>query len=246
MSKQSYFTADELSTLSVWKTPDFFSSQASGLSPQEFPTKRAPLTVDEIERMQEQAYDEAFAQGQREGQAKGYEAGHAEGVAQGHLKGHAEGLQQGLAEAKIKQRQQADEFVSLMVALSEPFKQLDEAVEKQLVALTIAIASQLVRREIKQHPGEIIAVVRAAVAVLPVAVQKLTLSLHPADAELVKSSLALTEAVTSWHIIEDPLLTQGGCKVITDVSMVDATVEKRLASVIAMVLGDEREHIADR
>ncbi|NOT85320.1 MAG: flagellar assembly protein FliH [Methylococcaceae bacterium] len=214
---------------------------------QELPFKRPPsLTVDEIERMQQQAYDEAFAQGLQEGVAKGLADGAIEGIAEGRVQGHAEGLQQGLVEAQAQQRLQAEEFINLMASLSEPFKQLDEAVEKQLVTLAIAIARQLVRREIKQNPGEIMAVVRAAVAVLPVAVQKLTLYLHPVDAELVKDSLALTETMTSWHIVEDPLLTQGGCKVTTDVSLVDATIEKRLASVIAMVLGDERDPHVER
>jgi flagellar assembly protein FliH len=242
LSKQGRFTADELNALSVWESPDFFNTDTADYPAHEAGKKRAPgLTVEEIEAMQQQAYDEAFAQGKQEGHIKGYQEGHAEGIAQGRLQGQAEALQQGLAEAKAQQEKQAAEFISLMESLSEPFKKLDEMVEKQLVALAIAIASQLVRREIKQHPGEIMAVVRAAVNVLPVAVQKITLYLHPSDAELVRSSLALTDAISSWHIIEDPLLTQGGCKVATDVSFVDASIEKRLASVIAMVLGDERE-----
>lgn len=243
LSSQNRFTAEELDALSLWESPGLFNAEGSSTPHRQLQVKRAPvLTVDEIERMQQQAYDEAFAQGTQEGQEKGYQEGLAKGIEEGHLQGHAEGLQQGLAIAQTQQREQAATFTSLMEALNEPFKQLDEAVEKQLVTLTIAIARQLVRREIKQHPGEIMAVVRAAVAVLPVAVQKITLYLHPADAELVRSSLALTEAMTSWLIVEDPLLSQGGCKVATDVSFVDATIEKRLASVIAMVLGDERDN----
>jgi flagellar assembly protein FliH len=242
LSKLNRFTAEELKSLRVWQSTDFIQADTPAQSLEIEPKHPPVLTVDEIERMQQQAHTEAFAQGQQEGHAQGYAVGHAEGVAQGH----AEGLQQGLAAAEAQQRQQADEFIKLMDALSEPFKALDETVEKQLVSLAIAIASQLIRREIKQNPGEIMAVVRAAVSILPVAAPKITLYLHPTDAELVKSSLALTEAVTSWHIVEDPLLTQGGCKVATDVSLVDATIEKRLASVIAMVLGDEREAAAAR
>lgn len=247
MSKLIRFTEEELQSLSVWQSPGFTPVKTPPPKVAEKkPTPEPSLTVEEIERIQQQAYDEAFAQGKANGFAEGHQQGLQEGIAEGHLQGHAEGLTQGLLEAENQQREQANTFLNLMESLSEPFKNMDEAVEKQLVSLSIAIASQLVRREIKQNPGEIIAVIRAAVAVLPVATQKLSLSLHPSDAELVRSSLALSEAMTSWQIIEDPLMTPGGCKVTTDVSLVDATVEKRLAAVIAMVWGDERETNTER
>jgi flagellar assembly protein FliH len=46
----------------------------------------------------------------------------------------------------------------------------------------------------------------------------------------------------AWRIVEDPLITRGGCKVDTEVSHIDATVENRLAAVIATLFGGEREH----
>ncbi|MGZ5030386.1 MAG: FliH/SctL family protein, partial [Methylobacter sp.] len=84
-------------------------------------------------------------------------------------------------------------------------------------------------------------VVREAIHVLPLASQKITLKLHPEDAELVRSALALDEMSPSWGIVEDPLITRGGCEVDTDISHVDATVEHRLAAVVATLLGGERE-----
>lgn len=236
------FTEAELDSLSLWDTPDFFNPDGSVNPDRLEEVAHAPiLTVEEIEAMQKQAYEEAFAQGGNEGRTQGYQEGFPQGLEEGRQQGYQEGYRQGMEETRQLQRQQAAEFVSLMESLNEPFKNLDGEVEKQLVDLAIAIASHLVRRELKLDPGEVIAVVRAAVNVLPVAAQKITLHLHPLDAGLVKTSLALTDAITSWSIIEDPLMTQGGCKVATDVSYVDATVEKRLAQVIAMVLGGGRE-----
>lgn len=255
LSRAPGFTHDELDHLSIWETPGLFDDDGE-LNPQhqEEVVEQAPiLTVEEIEAMQHQAYEEAFAQGKSEGFAQGYQ----EGLSQGTEEGYQQGLQQGLAEGSQKgydealaqgthemhemQKQQVKQYSQLMDALNEPFKKLDARVEKQLVNLAIAIAGHLVRRELKADPGEVVAVVRAAVNVLPLAAQNINLHLHPADAELVKSSLALTHTITSWNIIENPLISQGGCQVMTDVSFVDATVEKRLAAVIAMVLGGERE-----
>jgi flagellar assembly protein FliH len=44
----------------------------------------------------------------------------------------------------------------------------------------------------------------------------------------------------SWQIVEDPAMTRGGCRVRSEQSRVDASVEARLNAVIANVLGDER------
>ncbi len=250
MSKGGYhFTDEELDSLSLWDIPDFFNEDGS-VDPSKIAEIQPPaLTVEQIEAMQQQAYTEAFEQGKQEGYAEGHQLGLEQGLAEGQQQGYQTGYDTGYKEAYEKgieetqelQRQQAAEFVSLMESLNEPFKNLDLDVEKQLVDLAIAIASHLVRRELKLDKGEVIAVVRAAINVLPVATQKISLRLHPLDAELVKSSLALTETMNSWNIVEDPLITQGGCVVTTDTSYVDATVEKRLAQVIAMVLGGDRE-----
>lgn len=244
MYKNNHFTEEELKSLRVWESPGI-AQEPGQQRVGGHPKISSGLTVDDIELIQKQAHSEAFAQGQKEGRKQGYEAGHVEGLEKGHLQGYQDGLKKGLAEAEAQRRQQTHDFIKLMESLSEPFKILDEQVEEQLVQLVIAIARQLIRREIRQHPGEIMAVVREAISILPVAAQKMILYLHPADAELVKSSLALTEAVTTWQIIDDPLMTQGGCKVATEVSTVDATIEKRLAAVIAMVLGDEREAVQE-
>jgi flagellar assembly protein FliH len=192
----------------------------------EFKDEQTPLlTVDDIEVMQKQAYDEAFAQGKMHGFQQGFD--------EGSKKGYEDNLH--------LLQSQAIRLVSLLGSLSEPFKNLDEEVEKELVKLAIGIATQIIRREIKLDPGQIVAVVRETVNVLPLASQNISLKLHPEDAELVRSAFALDEMSSSWAIVEDPLITQGGCEVDTGVSHVDATVERRLTAVIATLLGGERE-----
>lgn len=233
LSKRPRFTASELEALKLWSMPD-----VSGVEPEpprepetvELEEEPTPiLTVDEIEAMQKQAYDEAFAQGKMHGFQQGFD--------EGSKKGYEDNLHLLQSQAAI--------LVSLLESLSEPFKRLDEEVEKELVKLVIGIATQIIRREIKLDPGQIVAVVQETIKVLPLASQKVSLKLHPEDAELVRSVLALDEMSSSWSIVEDPLITRGGCKVDTEISHVDATVEHRLAAVIANILGGEREHDMD-
>jgi flagellar assembly protein FliH len=169
-------------------------------------------TAGSLEELQKEAYDEAWQ------------------------KGHDEGMAAGEAAA----RERAERFDELLCALSEPFDRLDDSVEKQLVELAIAIVKQLFRREIKIDPSHVIGVVREAIQLLPIASRNVQVQLHPDDAALVRETLSPAEGEPAWTIVEDPLVTQGGCRIATENSHIDATSEARLQAVINATLGDER------
>lgn len=232
-SKPTKFSEDELQALNPWTGLQDFKAPPHS-EPVELEQATEVLTVEQIEEIQKQAYEEAFEQGRQQGFAEG----RAEGLEAGRKQGYEESLH--------LLQTQAAELAGLLDALSEPFKKLDDAVEQELVKLAIAIASQLIRRELKSEPGEIVAVVREAIKVLPLAAQKVTVNLHPEDAALVRSALKLDESMPPWRLQEDPLLSRGGCIVETEVSRVDASVESRLAAVIANVLGGDRREDADK
>ena len=170
------------------------------------------LTAGRLQELQKEAYDEA------------------------HKKGHAEGVAAG--QQAIEQR--VARYDELLRALSKPFDRLDESVEKQLVELAIAIVKQLFRREIKINPTHVIGVVREAIQMLPISSRSVQVHLHPDDAALVRESLSPAEGEPAWVIVEDPLVTHGGCRVTTENSQIDATTEARLQAVINATLGDER------
>jgi flagellar assembly protein FliH len=112
---------------------------------------------------------------------------------QAREEGFAAGYKDGLAQAQAEMTARAATLDKLMAALSQPFVELDQQVEQELVALAIAIAQQMVRRELKTSPGEIVAVVREAVTALPVSRRSVQLYLHPEDAKLVREALALSD-----------------------------------------------------
>lgn len=165
-----------------------------------------------IEQLQRRAYEESYAIGLAEGRA----AGGRELAAKG---------------------QQLDR---LLGTLTRPFEELDDSVECALVTLIMTLVRQLLRREIRAEPGEIVAVVRDAMALLPVAARNVRVHLHPDDAALVREALAGSGDERRWRLVEDPLAGRGGCKVTTDDSYIDASVESRLAKLFAQVFGDER------
>ncbi len=151
------------------------------------------------------------------------------------------GLHQGLLDGQAEISLQAKKFMHLCDTLAEPLTQLDDSVEQQLVALAFAIARQIIRREIKTDPGHVVAAVREAIGQLPIATRTVRIYLHPDDAVIVRTTLSVSDTQQRWEIVEDPVVTRGGCRVVTESSQIDATVEKRLAAAAAVLLGGERE-----
>ncbi len=179
------------------------------------PVEEAPPlpTAEEIEALQRQAWEEGYQSGRREG----------------------------LAAAEQETAERIRRLDALLDALARPLDELDDAVEQELVFLAMAVARQLIRRELKSDPGQIVGVIREALALLPVADGDLRLELHPEDARLVRELLNLDEGDDrSWRIVEDPTLTRGGCRIANRTSRIDATVESRIHAAIAKVLGAER------
>ena len=171
-----------------------------------------PVTARQLEEIQNQAREEGFQQGLREGRDAGLKE----------------------LQARIRVLEQ------MLQTLDKPFAQLDEAVEQQLARLAMLVARQLVRRELKTEPEEVIGVVREALGALPVAARNVRLMLHPEDAALVREAMPAGQGEQQMQVVEDPLQTRGGCRVLTDTSQIDASVEARLNAVIAHVLGGER------
>lgn len=180
-----------------------------------------PPTAEVLAGIHRQAYQEGFELGHKEGRQAGYRQGHEAGLAEFTARGA--------------------ELEKIFNTLAAPLEDLDEDVERSLVDLATLIARHLVRRELKTNPGEVVAVVREAVARLPVASRNPRIYLHPEDVELVRGALSIDEAGDSWRIEPDPLVTRGGCRVETDTSAIDASVEARLSAIIAKMLGGERE-----
>jgi len=206
-------------------------------------TSTAPPTLDEIEAIQREAQEEGFAAGYQEGRREGRDQGYKKGQAEGHAEGYQRGFAEGLSAGRDEVARRVQTLDQMLTVMSVPLAALDKAVEEELAALAIDIARQLVRRELRASPGEIVAVVREAVGLLPVASAGIQVRLHPEDARLIREVLSLgPEDQPVWQIIEDQALSRGGCAVNSELSRIDATVEKRLGAVIATVLGDEREH----
>ncbi len=160
---------------------------------------------------------------------------------------HSLGYQAGLAAAQAEVQARVRELDtriarldSILKLLSRPLEELDVEVERQLTALVLTVGKQIVRRELRTDPEQIIAILRESVSRLPAAARDVRVHLHPEDAAVVRAQLATPSNDRAWSIVEDPSLTRGGCLIRTDTSQVDARLESRLNAIVSAALGDER------
>jgi len=174
--------------------------------------------------------------------AQSIESIEAAAYEEGLKSGYEVGFKKGLTESKSEISQRCSHLDQVLNFLQRPLDDLDEKVTDQLFHLAMTVSGQLIRRELHTEPGEIVAVVREAMLSLPIAERKVTIYLHPEDAIIIRDTLSLHHDSESqpWKIIEDPLLSRGGCRLQAGQSYIDASVETRLNRIIATLLGGER------
>jgi flagellar assembly protein FliH len=169
-----------------------------------------PLTLEELESIRQEAYNEGFAVGEKEG----------------------------FHSTTLKVRQEAEVALSakiagleqLMAHLFEPIAEKDTQIEKSLVDLVQHITKQVIQRELAIDSTQIEHVMREALKLLPLGVGNVRLYINPQDFEQVKALRERHEE--TWRIVEDESLLPGGCRVETEHSRIDATVETRIAQVM--------------
>ncbi|SFP58491.1 flagellar assembly protein FliH [Pseudomonas sp. NFPP28] len=178
-----------------------------------------PLTLEELEAIRQEAYNEGFAAGEKDG----------------------------FRSTTLKVRQEAEEALSLKLAslerlmgtLFDPIAEQDSQIEKAMVDLVQHIARQVIQRELALDSSHIESVMREALKLLPLGVGNVRLYINPQDFEQVKALRERHEE--TWRIVEDASLQPGGCRVETEHSRIDATVETRISQIMAKLFDQLHE-----
>ena len=161
------------------------------------------LTARQVDELQSQAHDEAYQ------------------------RGYQEGLEAGGAEVSSR----IARLDSIGSALARPLRELDHALENELLELACALAKHILRRELVVDPTAIVDAVRDCLEALPSATREITLHVAPADAEVVQAHLS-DEPSRSWRITEDASLEPGSLRISSESSHVDGTLDARLAEIV--------------
>lgn len=231
---------DQLTGLSRWDLPSFDEAEhhvpvvreEPEDEPEDIPQSELeeadeleapkPFTVEELEQIREEAYNEGFSTGEKDGF-------HA-----GQLKAQQE--------ARNRMDARVAEFEQLLGHLLEPLRQQDEQIEDMLLHLVEHMVRQVVQRELKIDSSQVLTVLRGALKVLPMGAENIRIYLNPVDFEAVKALRERHEE--RWRLLEDEQLLPGGCRIETEHSQVDATLETRLEQLITQLFEQRREQRA--
>ena len=155
--------------------------------------------------------------------------------------GLSKGLEEGREQARKEQQSITDSLNTILNQCQQLATSFDEQICEQLVAMTVSVAKQVIRRELSIDPEQIMAVIREAINCLPSSTEKLVLKLHPEDAILVREIYQLDEEPErAWKIFEDPGMQRGGCIINSESSVVNADLDHRIATIVSQLLGGER------
>jgi len=177
-----------------------------------------PLTLDELEAIRQDAYNEGFAAGEKDG----FHAG------------------------QIKARQEADAALAvkvgslekLMAQLLDPIAEQDQQMEVAMVRLVSHMVREVIQRELNTDSSQIRQVLREALKLLPMGAQNVRIQVNPQDFDTIKALRERHEE--SWRILEDDSLLPGGCRIESEHSQIDASIETRMAQALKQLFEQQR------
>ncbi len=178
-----------------------------------------PLTLDEVEAIRQDAWNEGFSTGKKDGF-------HA-----GQLKAAQE------AEIALASKVQALE--NIMRELFEPIANQDQELEETMLELVMQISQQVIQRELKIDSSQIKHVVRESLKLLPMGSEAVRVYVNPQDFEQIKALRERHEE--SWKIIEDDDLLPGGCRFESVNTQINASIETRIDHIATQILEQQRE-----
>ncbi|MCG8433155.1 MAG: flagellar assembly protein FliH [Gammaproteobacteria bacterium] len=153
-----------------------------------------------------------------------------------YQEGHNLGQRKGRQDARKEAQERLRKFTAIIRALEKPLQRVDQEIEQQLVELAILVAKQIVRYELSVKPEQITEIVQQSLQRLPAGVREVSIYLHPDDVNLIREFAEQSGEEFSWQLHEDKSIERGGCRVETDKSRIDATVEAHIAAAARAVL----------
>ena len=210
----------------TWVLPEVGSSHVIGLEAKQEEVVEADITVledevdssshltlAEIEVIREQAYEEGFAKGREDG----YEFGEKEGDQRGY--------QHGMEKAQ----QQIDERLAMLQSaidsLKDPLEQQRDKMSELMVEMVEHVAAAVIDFEVKANPEIVTKAFERALQLLPKQAEDVVINVNPADRDLIED--AIPRRHSSWQVVSDDDISQGGCTIKTGASLIEFQLDSR-------------------
>lgn len=157
------------------------------------------------------------------------QAAYEEGLGRGREEGHAEGLSQGQSEV----RRLTAQFEGILDNFSRPLDRLESEVMAALSELSVRVARSLVGRAYQADPLLLAELARAAVDAVGGTSREVEVRMHPDDIAALAPLLELPEAT---RLTGDTSLGRGDLRVHAENMRIDGSLDARLEGALAAVL----------
>jgi len=156
---------------------------------------------------------------------------HAEQLKAARAAGYQDGYRDGLVALEaFKQsfaRQATSQVGALLASIGAQLDGLQQDLAQSVAATALALARQVVRSELAQHPESVARVAQEALETLLLSARHITLRVHPDDQPLVADGASEVLEARGARLVADAAIERGGCIVESSIGVVDASVETR-------------------
>jgi flagellar assembly protein FliH len=115
----------------------------------------------------------------------------------------------------------------VLASLAAPAAGHEQALADTVVDLALALAQQFAAATLAVRRDLVVPAVAGALRELPASTERATLHLNPGDIDAVRAYLAADRHGPVAHLVADPTVTAGGCRIESPQCDVDARVESR-------------------
>jgi flagellar assembly protein FliH len=158
-------------------------------------------------------------------------------------KGYAQGEQAGADAAGQRGEAMLHRLTQTLEELTQVRAQMILETERQMVQLAMAIARRVVQREVSIDADLLIAMARVALERLGETAH-VKVRLHPDDYEAAGAARVAQLAGSNVMILADAHLSRGGCRIESDMGMMDVGVDAQLQEIARALLGGEEEAVS--
>ena len=148
---------------------------------------------------------------------------------QGYQDGYRDGL---VALDSFKESfalQVGGQVTQVLASLDRELGQLEQQLAAGVARVATELARQVVRSELGQRPALVVQVAQEAVDAVLMSARHITVQVHPDDHALVAQGCAEALAARGARLLSQSSVPRGGCRVESDVGVIDARVATRWA-----------------
>jgi len=207
-----FIPREELSSFASWSFGDVSTAGGSAAARAEPEVPQDPA--------------EQHAQALRAARQAGYQEGYRDGLVA------LEGFKQSFAS------QTTTQVGALVRSVGEQLDALQQEMARALAATATALARQVLRSELAARPECVTQVAEQALDALLLSARHIVLRVHPDDHALVALGSAEALAARGARLVADPLVARGGCRLDSDIGLVDASIDERWRRAVASLGSD--------